>query len=152
KKGIPNVKEHCDWYLLDDSKPNELIDFVTLFGVSRSKYVAHQFVRNHRELLVSGWVDKKGNGILPVEATIPLPEAFDFKHAKEIRRSSGIDDEVVKDQRQRDDNDLQDERQDQPKEKEVEPRRSKRARTEKLFGPDFVFLWKKMNLLLIDKR
>ncbi|GJX70609.1 hypothetical protein Tco_0307780 [Tanacetum coccineum] len=49
-----------------------------------------------------------------------------------------IIDEVVQDQRQRDDNDLQDERQDQPKKEEVEPRRSKRARTEKLFGPDFV--------------
>ncbi|GJU68104.1 hypothetical protein Tco_1254363 [Tanacetum coccineum] len=49
-----------------------------------------------------------------------------------------IDDEVVQDQRQQDDNDLQDERQDQPKEEEVEPRRSKMARTEKLFGPDFV--------------
>ncbi|GKD11829.1 retrotransposon protein, putative, ty1-copia subclass, partial [Tanacetum coccineum] len=36
-----------------------------------------------------------------------------------------------------DDNDLQDERQDQTEE-EVEPRRSKRARNEKSFGPDFV--------------
>ncbi|GJU00067.1 retrotransposon protein, putative, ty1-copia subclass [Tanacetum coccineum] len=55
---------------------------------------------------------------------------------KEIGKSSGIDDEVVQDQRQRDDNDLQDERQDQLKEEEVEPRRSKRARIEKSFGPD----------------
>ncbi|GKB61527.1 DNA-directed RNA polymerase subunit beta' [Tanacetum coccineum] len=37
------------------------------------------------------------------------------------------------------------ERQDQPKEEEVEPRRSKRARTEKSFRPD-------LNLLLIKKR
>ncbi|GJY92154.1 hypothetical protein Tco_0507936, partial [Tanacetum coccineum] len=36
----------------------------------------------------------------------------------EIRKSSRIDDEVVQDQRQRGDNDLQDERQDQPKEEE----------------------------------
>ncbi|GKB52768.1 hypothetical protein Tco_0903521 [Tanacetum coccineum] len=57
---------------------------------------------------------------------------------KEIGKSSRIDDEVVQDQTQRDDNDLQDERQDQPKEEEVEPRRRKRARTEKSFGPDFV--------------
>ncbi|GKC05545.1 hypothetical protein Tco_0997155 [Tanacetum coccineum] len=56
----------------------------------------------------------------------------------EIGRSSRIDNEVVQDQRQRDDNDLQDERQDQPKEEEVEPRRCKRARTEKSFRPDFV--------------
>ncbi|GKF28213.1 retrotransposon protein, putative, ty1-copia subclass, partial [Tanacetum coccineum] len=42
------------------------------------------------------------------------------------------------DQSQRDDNDLQDYRQDQPKEEKVEPRRSKRVRIEKLFGPDFV--------------
>ncbi|GJR05996.1 retrovirus-related pol polyprotein from transposon TNT 1-94 [Tanacetum coccineum] len=55
-----------------------------------------------------------------------------------IGRSSGINDEVVQDQRQRDDNDLQDERQDQSKEEEVEPKRSKRVRTEKSFGPDFV--------------
>ncbi|GJU25639.1 retrotransposon protein, putative, ty1-copia subclass [Tanacetum coccineum] len=40
--------------------------------------------------------------------------------------------------RQRFDNDLQDERQDQTEEEEVEPRRSKRARNEKSFGPDFV--------------
>ncbi|GKC85350.1 hypothetical protein Tco_1141067 [Tanacetum coccineum] len=53
-------------------------------------------------------------------------------------KSSGIDDEVVEDQRQRDDNDLQAERRDQPKEEEVESRRCKRARTEKLLGPDFV--------------
>ncbi|GJX17513.1 hypothetical protein Tco_0218345 [Tanacetum coccineum] len=57
--------------------------------------------------------------------------------AIEIGKSSGTDDEVFQDQRQRDDNDLQDERQD-PKEEEVEPRRCKRARTEKLFGPEFV--------------
>nr|GEX19865.1 calcineurin B-like protein 4 [Tanacetum cinerariifolium] len=57
---------------------------------------------------------------------------------KEIGRSSRIDDEVVQDQRQRDDNDHQDERQDQPKEEEVEPRRSKSARIEKSFGPNFV--------------
>ncbi|GJY98268.1 calcineurin B-like protein 4 [Tanacetum coccineum] len=57
---------------------------------------------------------------------------------KEIGRSSRIDDEVVQDQSQRDDNDLQDEIQDQPKEEEVEPRRSKRARIEKSFRPDFV--------------
>ncbi|GKC00878.1 hypothetical protein Tco_0987014 [Tanacetum coccineum] len=57
---------------------------------------------------------------------------------KEIEKSSRIDDEVVQDQRQRDDNDLQDKRQDQPKEEEVEPRRCKMVRTEKLFGPDFV--------------
>nr|GEW56064.1 hypothetical protein [Tanacetum cinerariifolium] len=84
KKEILKVKEHCEWYLLDDSKPNELIYLVTLFGVSRSKYVAHQFVTNHRELLVRGRADKKENRILPVEVTVPVPvpEAFDFKHAK----------------------------------------------------------------------
>ncbi|GJY79497.1 hypothetical protein Tco_0485298 [Tanacetum coccineum] len=50
----------------------------------------------------------------------------------EIGKSSRIDDEVVQDQRQLDDNDLQDDRRDQPKKEEVEPRRSKRARIEKL--------------------
>ncbi|GJV85873.1 nucleotide-binding alpha-beta plait domain-containing protein [Tanacetum coccineum] len=57
---------------------------------------------------------------------------------KEIGRSSRIDDEVFQDQRQRDDNDLQDERQDQPKEEEVEPRSCKRERTKKSFRPNFV--------------
>ncbi|GJW55941.1 retrotransposon protein, putative, ty1-copia subclass [Tanacetum coccineum] len=52
--------------------------------------------------------------------------------------SSRIDDEVVQDQRQRDDINLQYKRQDQPKEEEVEPRRSKRARIDKSFSPDFV--------------
>ncbi|GJT04731.1 hypothetical protein Tco_0839193 [Tanacetum coccineum] len=57
---------------------------------------------------------------------------------KETGSSSRLDGEVVPDKRQRDDNDLHDERQDQLEEEEVEPRRSKRARTEKSFGPDFV--------------
>ncbi|GKA08592.1 retrotransposon protein, putative, ty1-copia subclass [Tanacetum coccineum] len=57
---------------------------------------------------------------------------------KETRSSSRLDDEVVEDKRQRDDNDLQDERQDQLEEEEVELRRSKRARTETSFGPYFV--------------
>nr|GEV62670.1 RNA-directed DNA polymerase, eukaryota [Tanacetum cinerariifolium] len=52
--------------------------------------------------------------------------------------SSRFDDEIITNQRQRDDNDLQDERQDQPKKEEVEPRRSKRARIEKSFEPDFI--------------
>ncbi|GJV24530.1 hypothetical protein Tco_1377225 [Tanacetum coccineum] len=58
--------------------------------------------------------------------------------SKETGSSSRLDDKVVQDKRQRDDNDLQDERQDQTEEEEVEPRRSKRARNEKSFGPDFV--------------
>ncbi|GKB56786.1 hypothetical protein Tco_0912972 [Tanacetum coccineum] len=53
----------------------------------------------------------------------------------EFGRSSTMDDEVVQDHRQQDDNDLQDERQDQPKEEEVEPIRSKRVRIEKLSHP-----------------
>ncbi|GJX73513.1 retrovirus-related pol polyprotein from transposon TNT 1-94 [Tanacetum coccineum] len=56
----------------------------------------------------------------------------------ETGSSSRLDEEVIQDKRQRDDNDLHDERQDQLEEEEVEPRRSKRARTEKSFGPDFV--------------
>ncbi|GJU06329.1 retrovirus-related pol polyprotein from transposon TNT 1-94 [Tanacetum coccineum] len=57
---------------------------------------------------------------------------------KETRSSSRLDDEVVQDKIQRDDNDLHDERQDQLEEEEVEPRKSKRARTKKSFGTDFV--------------
>ncbi|GJV73984.1 retrovirus-related pol polyprotein from transposon TNT 1-94 [Tanacetum coccineum] len=56
---------------------------------------------------------------------------------KESGSSFRLDYEVVQDKRQRDDNDLQVERQDQVEE-EVEPRRGKRVRTEKSFGPDFV--------------
>ncbi|GJT33760.1 retrotransposon protein, putative, ty1-copia subclass [Tanacetum coccineum] len=58
--------------------------------------------------------------------------------SKETGSSARLDDEVIQDKRQRDDIDLQDERQDQTEEEEVEPRRSKKARNEKLFGPDFV--------------
>ncbi|GJZ63134.1 retrotransposon protein, putative, ty1-copia subclass, partial [Tanacetum coccineum] len=57
---------------------------------------------------------------------------------KETGSSSRLDEDVVQDKRQQDDNDLHDERQDQLEEEEVEPRRSKRARTKKSFGPDFV--------------
>nr|GFB31062.1 zinc finger, CCHC-type [Tanacetum cinerariifolium] len=57
---------------------------------------------------------------------------------KETGSSSRLDNGVVQDKRQRDDNDLQDERQDQNEEEEVELRRSKRAGNEKSFGPDFV--------------
>nr|GEV44210.1 zinc finger, CCHC-type [Tanacetum cinerariifolium] len=65
----------------------------------------------------------------------------DFRNSlreEETGSSSKLDDEVVQDKRQQDDNDLHDERQDQLKEEEVEPRRSKKARTKKSFGPDFV--------------
>ncbi|GJU47737.1 hypothetical protein Tco_1217292 [Tanacetum coccineum] len=59
---------------------------------------------------------------------------------------------LLRDKRQRDDNDLQDERQDQPKEK-VKPRRSKRARNEKSFGTLFgSFYGRKMNPQLTEKR
>nr|GEW19637.1 reverse transcriptase domain-containing protein [Tanacetum cinerariifolium] len=57
---------------------------------------------------------------------------------KETRSSSRLDKEVIQDKIQRDDNDLHDERKDQLGEEEVKPRRRKRARTEKSFGPDFV--------------
>ncbi|GKD04062.1 hypothetical protein Tco_1179036, partial [Tanacetum coccineum] len=69
---------------------------------------------------------------------------------KEIRKLSRIDDNVVQDQRQQDDYDLQDEKQDQPKEEEVEPRRSKRARTEISFGPELFLLWWKSQSIMIQ--
>ncbi|GJU09291.1 retrovirus-related pol polyprotein from transposon TNT 1-94 [Tanacetum coccineum] len=58
--------------------------------------------------------------------------------SKETGSSARLDNKVVQDKRKQDDNDLPDERQDQIEEKEVEPRRSKKARNEKSFGPDFV--------------
>ncbi|GJW55918.1 zinc finger, CCHC-type containing protein [Tanacetum coccineum] len=68
----------------------------------------------------------------------PGHRATNCKMPTETGSSSRLDEEVVQDKRQRDDNDLHNERQDQLEEEEVEPRRSKRARTEKSFGPDFV--------------
>ncbi|GKF76711.1 hypothetical protein Tco_0229181, partial [Tanacetum coccineum] len=50
------------------------------------------------------------------KAIISATYLLDILVKKEIGRSSRIDDEIVQDKRQRDDNDLQDERQDQPKE------------------------------------
>nr|GEY30818.1 zinc finger, CCHC-type [Tanacetum cinerariifolium] len=84
--------------------------------------------------------------VVPAPATVEQPPRRDpqMEYSKVVPqseqkyRSSGIDDEVVQDQRQRVDNDLQDERQDQPKKEEVEPKRCKRARTEKSFRPNFV--------------
>nr|GEV57556.1 enoyl-[acyl-carrier-protein] reductase [NADH], chloroplastic [Tanacetum cinerariifolium] len=58
--------------------------------------------------------------------------------SKETGSSSRLADEVVRDKRKQDDNDLHNERQDQLEKEEVEPRRNKRERTEKSFGPDFV--------------
>nr|GEY14451.1 hypothetical protein [Tanacetum cinerariifolium] len=63
---------------------------------------------------------------------------------EEVGRSSGINDEVVQDQRQRDDNDLQDERQDQPKEEEVEPRRSKGQELRNRLDPILFLLWTRL--------
>ncbi|GKB89526.1 retrotransposon protein, putative, ty1-copia subclass [Tanacetum coccineum] len=53
---------------------------------------------------------------------------------KKIGRSSRIDDKVVQEKRQRDDNDLQDERQGQPKEEGVELRRGKREIQRRVLG------------------
>ncbi|GJV00918.1 retrotransposon protein, putative, ty1-copia subclass [Tanacetum coccineum] len=72
------------------------------------------------------------------KAMISATYLLDILEKNETGSSSRLDEKVVQDKRQRDDNDLQDERQDQTEEEEVEPRRSKRARNEKSFGPDFV--------------
>ncbi|GJZ80449.1 pol polyprotein [Tanacetum coccineum] len=81
------------------------------------------------------------NDINKMNSSAYLIESSNVWHGRlghETGSSSRLDDKVVQDKRQRDDNDLQDERQDQTEEEEVEPRRSKRARNEKSFGPDFV--------------
>ncbi|GJT49669.1 retrotransposon protein, putative, ty1-copia subclass [Tanacetum coccineum] len=72
------------------------------------------------------------------KVAVPTPKAQKIGPKSVDCISLGYIDKVVQDKRQRDDNDLQDERQDQTEEEEVEPRRSKRARNEKSFGPDFV--------------
>nr|GEV58926.1 Pol polyprotein [Tanacetum cinerariifolium] len=81
-------------------------------------------------------------GCLAKNTIMESRNASFFEHifpclSKETGSSSRFDDEVVQDKRQRDDNDLQDERQDQTEEEVVELRRSKRERNEKSFGPDF---------------
>ncbi|GJT62204.1 pol polyprotein [Tanacetum coccineum] len=53
---------------------------------------------------------------------------------------SSLDDKVVQDKRQRDDNDLQDERPDQTEGKEVEPRRSKGAKKQRIVLEPILFL------------
>ncbi|GJU52898.1 retrovirus-related pol polyprotein from transposon TNT 1-94 [Tanacetum coccineum] len=58
--------------------------------------------------------------------------------SKENESSSRRDDVVVQEKRQQDDDVVHDERHHQSEEEDVEPRRSKRARIEKSFGPDFV--------------
>ncbi|GJV91647.1 leucine-rich repeat, cysteine-containing subtype protein [Tanacetum coccineum] len=52
--------------------------------------------------------------------------------------SSGIDDEVVQEKRQRDNDVVHDERHHKPEKEDVEPKRCQRAIIEKSFGPDFV--------------
>ncbi|GJZ47154.1 retrotransposon protein, putative, ty1-copia subclass [Tanacetum coccineum] len=59
-----------------------------------------------------------------------------------IGRSSRIDDEVVQDKRQRDDNNLQDVRQDQSKEEEVEPRSYKWIFKKKIKSDDTIDKYK----------
>nr|GFC61841.1 zinc finger CCCH domain-containing protein 14 [Tanacetum cinerariifolium] len=56
------------------------------------------------------------------------------QEGQETRGSSRLDDEAIQDKRQRDENDIQVERQDQVEEV-IEPRRGKRARTKKSFRP-----------------
>ncbi|GKB82920.1 zinc finger, CCHC-type containing protein [Tanacetum coccineum] len=58
-------------------------------------------------------------------------EAIDKFVLYKTKVENQLDGEVVQDKRQQYDNDLQDERQDQIEEEEVEPRRNKRARNEK---------------------
>ncbi|GJV84289.1 retrovirus-related pol polyprotein from transposon TNT 1-94 [Tanacetum coccineum] len=73
----------------------------------------------------------KENEETPCELWIERKPSYQYLRvwgclAKEIGSSSRMDDIVVQDKRQRDDNDLQDERQDQAEEAEVEPRIRKR--------------------------
>ncbi|GJZ67356.1 hypothetical protein Tco_0630596 [Tanacetum coccineum] len=58
-----------------------------------------------------------------------------------IGRSSGIDDEVVQDQRQRDGNDLQDERQDQPRKKRLNLEEAKGQELRNCLDPILFLLW-----------
>ncbi|GJY29456.1 retrotransposon protein, putative, ty1-copia subclass, partial [Tanacetum coccineum] len=103
-------------------------------------------VYGHLEMLFQGYaknssayrfiVHESKNLDIQKNTVMESRNASFFEHmfpclSKETRSSARLDDEVVQDKRQRDDNDLQDERQDQTEEEEVEPRRSKSARNEK---------------------
>ncbi|GJV13963.1 zinc finger, CCHC-type containing protein [Tanacetum coccineum] len=81
------------------------------------------------------------NDINKMNSSAYLIESSNVWHGRlghGLRSSSSLDDKVVKIRAKENWYDLQDERQDQTDEEEVEPRRSKRARNEKSFGPDFV--------------
>ncbi|GKC10537.1 hypothetical protein Tco_1007319 [Tanacetum coccineum] len=82
-----------------------------IFGMSRvtSKGSAPELVKRETDTLVTYTVDALKHSETLCAITMRYME---------IGKSSRIDDKVVQDQRQRDDYDLQDERQDQPKEEE----------------------------------
>ncbi|GJR97833.1 retrovirus-related pol polyprotein from transposon TNT 1-94 [Tanacetum coccineum] len=65
------------------------------------------------------------------------PKSVDCIFIRYVKNNNAYHDEVVQDKRQRDDNDLQDERQDQTEKKEVEPSKAKGKKT-RIVGPDFV--------------
>ncbi|GKB59307.1 serine/threonine/dual specificity protein kinase, catalytic domain-containing protein, partial [Tanacetum coccineum] len=91
-----------------------------IFRMSRvtSKGSAPELVKRETDTLVTCAVDALKHSETLCAITMRYME---------IGRSSRIDNEVVQDKRQRDDNDLQDERQDQPKEEAVKPKRCKRV-------------------------
>ncbi|GJU27873.1 retrotransposon protein, putative, ty1-copia subclass [Tanacetum coccineum] len=132
--------------LLTSAKRGKPLERLLIF------YIRYLIRKKKRPLMNCGWEenyytvvtsvgvssqDIQKNAIMESRSASFFDNIFPFL-TKETRSSSTLDDEVVQDKRQRDDNKLHDERQDQLEEKEVEPRRSKRARTEKSFRPNFV--------------
>ncbi|GJS87278.1 retrovirus-related pol polyprotein from transposon TNT 1-94 [Tanacetum coccineum] len=114
----------------EDREENHHIQYLRSVGVLAKH--AYRFIAHDSKIL-----DIQKNAVIESRKASFFENIFPGL-TKETGRSSRLDDEVVQDKRQRDDNDIQDERQDQLEEEEVEPIKSKRARTEKLFGPDFV--------------
>nr|GEU48642.1 hypothetical protein [Tanacetum cinerariifolium] len=119
---------------ISERKNRTLKEMVTAMLISSgmSQDIAYRFI-----------VHESKNPDIQKNAVMESRNASFFEHifpclSKETRSSSRLDDEVVQDKRQQDDNDLQDERQDQTKEEEIEPKRSKRARNKKSFRRDFV--------------
>ncbi|GKE77150.1 retrotransposon protein, putative, ty1-copia subclass, partial [Tanacetum coccineum] len=103
----------------------------------RHKYIALDIEKNHslEDMVNAMFVSLGLSHDMWGKAIISATYLLDILVKKEIGRSSRINDEVVQDQIQRDDNDLQDERQDQTEEEEVEPRRSKGQETRNHLDP-----------------
>nr|GEW08785.1 retrotransposon protein putative Ty1-copia subclass [Tanacetum cinerariifolium] len=108
----------------DESNANVLERFYTSARNPVKENLLKLNLSDHKSILTDLKVtlSKHGRITKPYSSSRYIANYFNAGYlkmeVKEIGKSSGIDNEVVQYQRQRNDNDLQDERQDQPKEEE----------------------------------